>query len=64
LYFQQSRSKDTPRASLGCIENFLEAFYHATIIDNDKSDNEPELALIDMHSECGGPGRVSRSVTT
>jgi hypothetical protein len=47
LYFQQSRSKDTARASLECI-NFLEAFYHATIIDNDKRDGEPELALIDM----------------
>jgi hypothetical protein len=41
---------------------FLEAFCHATIIDNDKSDSEPELALIDMHSECGGPGRVSGTV--
>jgi hypothetical protein len=42
--------------------NFLEAFCHATIIDNDKSDSEPELALIDMHSGCGGRGRVGGTV--
>ena len=50
LYFQHSRSKDTPRASLGMHINLLQDLNHATIIDKDKSDNDSELGLeqIDM----------------